>query len=185
MKKSMVIGKRHLLLAVLILALGVAVYLNWQYTQAGGAFSLTGELTSNYIGEAQYVNKQQDKTVSGTTAGSSDYFSQARSDRSAAREEGLKILKGIVNDVKADSSTVAKATQSAVQLAKDAETESTIESLVKAKGFSDCVAVISNGQVNVIVKTDGLLGSDTVQIQDIAAAQTSYELKNIKIIEVK
>ena len=73
-----------------------------------------------------------------------------------------------------------------MQLAKDADTESVIENLVKAKGFTECVAVIKDGKVNVIVQVaDHLLSSDMLQIQDIAAAQTGFSLDNIIIIEVK
>ena len=183
MKKGMVINKRQILLAVLVLALAVAVYLNWYFSKNDGNFDISGALTASsgsYIGDAQYVNNPTGSQVSGE-----DYFAKARTGRTAAREEGLKILKEVVDDVKSDSSAVADATQKAVQLAKDAETESAVESLVKAKGFADCVAVISDGQINVIVKTDGLLSSDTVQIQDIAASQTGFALDKIKILEVK
>ena len=133
----------------------------------------------------QYVGNPGDTTVSEAQSGES-YFKQAREDRAAARQEGLQILKDIISNVKSDSSAVEQATADAVQLAKDADTESVIENLVKAKGFTECVAVIKDGKVNVIVQVaDHLLSSDMLQIQDIAAAQTGFSLDNIIIIEVK
>ena len=56
---------------------------------------------------------------------------------------------------------------------------------MKAKGFADCAAVMTAENVSVMVKSDGLLASDTVQIQDIAASATGYSLQNIKIVEIK
>lgn len=187
MKKGAIIGKRQVLLAVLVVALSAAVYLNWQFSQNGGEYDITGALssTTSYFGDVQYVGNTGDTTVSEAQSANS-YFEQARKDRAAARQEGLQILKDIISNVKSDSSAVEQATADAVQLAKDADTESVIENLVKAKGFTECVAVIKDGQVNVIVQVaDQLLSSDMLQIQDIAATQTGFGLDNIKIIEVK
>ena len=186
MKKGTKPGKRQLLLAVLVVALAAAVYLNWQFAGQGGDYSLTGEVTSDtsYLGEAQFVGNPSDPTVSQTVTGSA-YFEQARQQRAAARQEGVQILKDVMASVKADQATIEQATAEAVQLAKDADTESVIENLVKAKGFADCVALIKEGQVSVVVPVaDHLLASDTLQIQDIAAAQTGFSLENIKIVEV-
>lgn len=187
MKKGAIIGKRQVLLAVLMVALSAAVYLNWQFSQSKGEYDITGVLTSttSYLGDVQYVGNTGDTTVSEAQSASS-YFQQARQDRAAARQEGLQILKDIIGNIKSDSSAVEQATTDAVQLAKDADTESVIENLVKAKGFTECVAVIKDGQVNVVVQVaDQLLGSDMLQIQDIAATQTGFGLDKIKIIEVK
>lgn len=187
MKKGAIIGKRQVLLAVLVVALSAAVYLNWQFSNNGGEYDITGALTSSasYMGDVQYVGNPGDTTVSEAQSGAA-YFKKAREDRAAARQEGLQILKDIINNVKSESSAVEKATADAVQLAKDADTESVVENLVKAKGFSECVAIIKDGQINVIVQVaDHLLSSDMLQIQDIAATQTGFSLENIKIVEVK
>ena len=65
------------------------------------------------------------------------------------------------------------------------EKENNIETLVKAKGFEKCVAVVNDTEVSIVVKTDGLLQSDMLQIQEIAAGETGFELANVKIIEIK
>ena len=174
-------------MAVLVVALSAAVYLNWQFSKNGGEYDITGALssTTSYLGDVQYVGNPGDTTVSEAQSGEA-YFKRAREDRAAARQEGLQILKDIMNNVKSDSAAVQQATADAMQLAKDADTESVIENLVKAKGFSECVAVIKDGQVNIVVQVaDHLLSSDMLQIQDIASAQTGFGLDKITIIEVK
>jgi stage III sporulation protein AH len=87
--------------------------------------------------------------------------------------------------VKSDSSAVADATARSNQIASNIEAESNMESLIRAKGFADCVVVMGEGNVSVVVKTDGLLASDTVQIQEILEQNSGFSLENIKIIEVK
>ena len=178
MKKSVVLGKRSLLLAMLVGVLGLAVYCNWYLSQESTDQSVTDVLTGSAMGQAMYVNAD-------ASSDSGDYFTVTRNNREQARKEATRALEEIINNVKSDSNGVAQATQKAGEIAKGIETESNIETLVKAKGFEDCVAVISDATVSVVVKSAGLLPSDMVQIQEIAKDQTGFSLENIKIIETK
>ena len=65
------------------------------------------------------------------------------------------------------------------------ESESNIETLLKAKGFEKAVAVISDTGISVVVKADGLTSAQTLQIQDIVTSETNIPLSNIKIVPVK
>ena len=178
MKKSVVLGKRSLLLAMLVGVLGLAVYCNWYLSQKPTEESVTDVLTGSAMGQAMYVNADASSSVE-------DYFTLTRNNRTKAREEATEALEEIINNVKSDSNAVANATQKAGEIAKSIEIESNVEALVKAKGFADCVAVISDSTVSVVVKSSGLLPSDMVQIQEIAKDQTGFSLENIKIIETK
>ena len=60
-----------------------------------------------------------------------------------------------------------------------------IENLLKAKGFSEALAVISDDSVDIVVRSEGLLASETLQIQEIAVKQSGASLADIKIIPVK
>ncbi len=178
MKKNAILGKRSLLLAMLVGVLGLAVYCNWYLSNGSQQQSVTDVLTGSTMGQAMYVNADASST-------NENYFALTRTQRAKAREEATEALEEIINNVKSDSSGVAEATAKAGVIAKNIEVESNIESLVKAKGFADCVAVISDTSVSVVVKTSGLLPSDMVQIQEIAKEQTGFSLENIKIIESK
>ena len=178
MKTNVIVGKRSLLLAILVGALALAVYCNWYLSNRPQETSVTDVLTGSAMGQAMYVNAD-------ASSSTEDYFTTARNNRAKARQEAKEALDEIVNNVKSDSSAVADASAKSTAIAKSIETESNIETLIKAKGFADCVAVISDSSVNVIVKSSGLLPSDMVQIQEIAKEQTGFSLENIKIIESK
>jgi stage III sporulation protein AH len=68
-------------------------------------------------------------------------------------------------------------------MAQDIENEANIETLLKAKGFVECVAVISNSTATVIVKSEGLLPSDLAQITEIVYEQAGISPADIKVIE--
>ena len=52
-----------------------------------------------------------------------------------------------------------------------------------SKGFEECVAVISEGKCNVIVKSDGLQANEISQIKEIVYEQAAINPLDIKIIE--
>ncbi|MBR2296973.1 MAG: SpoIIIAH-like family protein, partial [Clostridia bacterium] len=68
---------------------------------------------------------------------------------------------------------------------QDIDSESKIETLVRAKGFEECIAVISDDTATVIVKTDGLVASEVAQINEIVYEQSGILPTGLKIIEKK
>ncbi len=181
MKKKSLLGKRGVLLGGLIVVLAAAVCLNFYVNSQTGGQTITDVFSGSSMGQAVYVNADS----SAVTSTTDDYFTKVRADRQTARKEATDALEKIIDDPRSDKQAVADATEKATRIAQSIETESNVETLVKAKGISDCVAVIGEEGVSVIVKTQGLLASDTMQIQEIVEQNTEFSLENIKIIEVK
>ncbi len=185
MKNKKIFGKKQILMAALVLALGGAVWLNMQYSSTAGGF-VTGSVTSTVknLGDTKYVgNISEGETVQ--TAATPDYFSEAVAARKAARDEALSLLEQTVKDVNADSTAKAAATQKMAVIAECMEKEASIETLIKAKGFEKVVVVIGDNDVNVVIKSDDLLPSQTLQIQDAVTTVTEISLENIKIVNIK
>ena len=61
--------------------------------------------------------------------------------------------------------------------------EANIESLVKAKGFEDCIAVISDTGASVIVKCETLTASEIAQIKEIVYEQAGVLPANLTIVQ--
>ena len=68
-------------------------------------------------------------------------------------------------------------------IAATIETEANIESLIKAKGFEECVAVINGDKANIIVKSDGLKPNELSQILEIVYLQADILPANVTISE--
>lgn len=179
MKKSLIVTKKHIVLSVLVFALAAAVYLNWQFARPN--VNADNEGTASYLGAAEYVNGTvQDEEKSEN----SKYFEDTKKNREDSRKEKLKILDEVISNTKSTKEEVSSATNEKNLVSKYIEYETNIESLIKAKGFSDCVAIISDSKATVVVASKGLLASQTIQIQDIVSSQTGFSLENIKIIEI-
>ena len=200
----MAFGKRQLVLAALVVALGAAVYLNWQFSDNRDLLA-TNTVTSSQkeLGEAQYVNNSvsggdvssgsdssdtssmQDDVSSGVSSSASGYFANARLTREKSRDEAADLIKDILQGVDASDDAKKEALNQAAAIAQNMEQENNLENLIKAKGFADCVAFIQNGECSVVVASEGLLDSEAITIKDIVAGQTGISFDKIKIVEAK
>ncbi len=190
-------GKRQLVLAALVVALGAAVYINWQFTDNKDLIATNTVTSTRELGEATYVNNipstssvssDSNSQVSNTESKSQaqDYFTQARLTRKQAREEAVDTLKDLLEGAKSSEQAKSESIAQAALIAKNIEQEANIENLIKAKGFNDCVAFIQNGECSVAVSCkDGLLESEAVIIKDIVSGQSGISYDKIKIVEVK
>ena len=177
-------GKKQWVLAVMVMLLGAAVYLNYYVAEqappavgAGTDVTQTTTTATRALGESQFVNN--------TTAAASDYYATVRQEREQAREEALAILKDALQDVKLDDETQRETLEEVALVAMAVEQENAVESLVKAKGYADCVAFIEGDHCHVTVKTDSLTEAQTLQIAQIVMTQTDVPAANINIMAVE
>lgn len=130
------------------------------------------------------VNDGQTEDTDADATDPESYFALATLDRAQAREEALEVLQTIVDSTDADAEQKEAARESISRIAEEIEMEATVETLIKAKGFSDCVAVISNGKANIIVATEEtLLPGKIAQIKEILYTKAEILPVDTTIIE--
>ena len=183
MKKGKVFTKSQIALALLVVALGAAVWLNSKYSTIDG---VSGTV-SKYLGDVQYVGTESQSSAiqTGASAESEDYFTTARTEREAAIKKAQEQIEETLKNENASDDDKKYVMEVSGNLAKRIEAQTNIENLLKAKGFSEALAVISDETVTVVVRSEGLLSSETMQIQDIATEQSGISLSGVKIITVK
>lgn len=187
MKKGKIFGKKQIVLAVMVLALGAAVWLNMRFTATDGNLLATDDSSSKtYLGEATLVNGEAENAtaVSGKVE-NEGYLEKAKTERNKTRSEAIDELRDTLKDAKAKDSVKTAAVEKLSVLTGRMESEASIEALLKAKGFSDILAVISDDDINIIIKKETLTESETIQIQDVATSQSGLSLDKVKIITVK
>jgi stage III sporulation protein AH len=72
----------------------------------------------------------------------------------------------------------------ALEVSKQIESENKIETLVKAKGFTECLAFVDDDSVRVVVRTKGLDSAQAAQIKNIIIEETGVEPENISVGEI-
>lgn len=114
-----------------------------------------------------------------------DFFAMAIINRTQVRDSALEVLREIAESPDTLPDAKEDALASIADIADDMSAEANIETLVKAKGIADCVAVISGESCSVIVNQSGLLPDELTQITDIVYEQTGIPVTNITVVEAK
>lgn len=177
-KPTIILGKKHIIIASLTLVLGIAVYLNYLCAESGfGLSSLKkadADQVANY-GDAEFVDSTD----------SENYFAKARIERTQKRDEAAMTLQTMLGGGDLTEEEIATMKQDAVETSKLVESEAVIESLIKAQGFEDCVVYLDGESANIVVKSSGLAPSEAAQIKNILLGEISVPAENITIFEVK
>ena len=211
----MVLKKKEIIAASLVVLIGVAGYLNWSYqdtirVQDGESYVETGKK----LGEAQYVNAvdEVEETSEGeeasseakeataenaennsedtaqtveTTSGSDNYFEQARLNKEASRSKSLEILNNTAENESFDAEIRQKAGDKILAVANNVQKESEIESIAQSKGYSEICVYVDDSEANVMVRKDGFCDEDVVKLTAIVTEQLKISAQNVKIVEVK
>ena len=187
MKEKKGFRKKHVVLAAMVLVLGAAVYLNYFVASNTPLTVSTGEAENDATVTTTTQPLGESVFVAGTTAPSQEesYFDAARRNRASARQEALDILKDTLQNVKTDEATQQEAIAAAATVAAAVEQEDAIESLLKAKGFEDCVVYIENGNAYVAVKAASLEQAQTLQILQVVTSQSAVKADAVSIKAVE
>lgn len=175
------LGKKQVILGGLVVALGLAVYLNYMFTPAdslptaGDKEEQTTGTTDKNLGESLYVDAELQN----------DYFASARLSRESARDEAIELVEELLSDVRLSEEIQQQAAEKTSAIADAVVDEIAIEQLVLAKGFEDCVAYIDGNSCQLVVKADDLTQQQTLQILEIVTSQTSVLPQNINIVAIK
>ena len=186
----MKVNKRQIVFLSLALVVCVAVFLNWKFLN-----NIDGNQEGELMVDADNVSSEQseegEKTlgqaqlVSTTAKNITEYFAECRLSKQQSRDEALELLKSVSASNESSAETREKANHDMIEIAQTTDVESTIESLVKAKGFDECMAYVGDESVNVIVATEGLTTESAAQINEIVIAETGRDASAVKIVEIK
>lgn len=182
-KPNLIIGKKHIILACLTLILGAAIYMNYAFASVDENESIIAAGTRGEEETAEAANYGDAAFVS--AEGESDYFAQVRIARMTSRDEAVETLSTILGGGDLSGEESATYTSEAMNLSQLSDSENTIESLIKAQGFEDCVVYLNGTTANVVVKSEGLVPSEAAQIKDILLTEVTIPAENIRIFEVK
>jgi len=178
------LSSRNLIIIGCVLLIGAGVVVTAVLSGGGGEIPTGTESGTKVLGNTVLVDGEVSSTAqTGNELEDTDsYFAITVINRQRVRDEAMEVLREVADnpDVMPDVKEEALASISSIM--DDMKSESTIETLVKSKGFEDCVAVISDDMCSVVVKCEKLLPDDAAKIWDIVLQNTSVKAENIRII---
>lgn len=184
MKKN---WKKNVLATAVLVTVCGGIYLNWRFTSDKGTKDLVNTLDAQKVmSEDLLVMSDATEVITDTDISTStDYFAAVRLSRQQARDSAVSLLQeAMAYEENSQSSASSAQLDDIVQTAL---CEAQIESLVIAKGYSDCVAYMSDGGISVAVASPegGLKDTDVALIADIVMTQTEIGMEKIRVVEVQ
>lgn len=177
--------KNVIALAVLFTVCG-GIYANWLYTQDQTVPVLTDTIDAQKVmssdmlvmADGSFLDSPEQEVIS-------DYFAAVRLSRQEARDSAVSLLQEAMA-YSEDTQSVQSNAQ-LEQIVQTALCEAQIESLVIAKGYTDCVAYLSNDGISVAVAAPegGLQQRDVAVIADIVLTQSELSMEDIRVVEVQ
>lgn len=167
-------GRKNLIICASVLIIAAAICVNWVLFSG---LEDNSNLTPPPDGSQDVDGNPDDNNDVAS------YFASVQISRQQSRDSALEVLQMLIESEGILEEEKAAAIASAVRIADEMQYESNIETLIKGKGFEDCIAVISDGKANITVKTEGLSSSEIAQIMEIVYEQANIEPDNVKINE--
>ena len=196
---------RGITLATLVLALGAAVYMNWNFAKSApqavdeeqpvletsaqsDALPVYDPLNTDSAEETSGKNYGEAQLVSASQDSGTEFFESARLARSKARDEALDSIQKTLKNTSLSEEEKEKLTEELELQVSNITSETSLENKIKAKGFADCVVTLGAGRADVTVMTenDALTADEVTQIRDVLRTSCKgLQAQNITITEVK
>lgn len=151
---------------------------------------------STYLGFGSFNTSSSDNVAMDDEASSTEllpgeavvvsgdnYFSKTKNDKELLRSKSTELLRSIIDDKNTSEETKKEAEKKLLSMANEIDNELKIETLLKAKGYNDCVVFISENSVTVTLDKKDIKNEDIAKINDIVYEITGNN--TIKIVEVK
>ena len=162
-------GAKNLVVLSSLILIGAALILNFVFFGNSQPMISDGEALGTGIGENESAEKA--------------YFASAQLSRKQTRDQAIAVLQTVVESASADATSKEQASADISRIIAEMEAEANIETLIKSKGFEECIAVIGDGSASIIVRSDGLLPNELSQIKEIVYEEAGIDPVGIKIIE--
>lgn len=180
----MKIKKTHILVSALVLALGAAVYLNWQFSGSGAAQSASKEL-----GSATYVSRDMAATADEAGTGAhpltpADQLAKARTERMQAQDKALDAAKEMIALSENSDEVRAAAVEKASEIERRIIAQSSIENILGAKGFTDVLCYVSDTGCTVTVLSRDMKQDSPLIIRDVVLSQLEVSFNDIVIVDL-
>lgn len=186
----MKLWKRNTIVAGVLVLVCTGIYLNWRFGNRKNPELTTTLNQEKILNDATFVIQTDEEMLEALAHESSDvntsagYFAKMRMSRQESRDQAVHLLQETISYA-GEGEDISASTTQLDQIVNMALSEASIESLIISKGFTDCVAYMTDEGISVAVAAEnGLQEADVAILTDIILTQTDYDISQIRIIEV-
>ena len=188
---SLIIKKKQILTATLVIALVAATGVNWYYSQymtTGTINETTTQSVSGNLGDSLLVagtTASENENTTDVSADSKNYFSEAKLKRAEAEDESIDAIEDIIENPNLDTQQKQKVSSLLSDYTSKLKAQTDTENLIRAKTGSECLVIINEDKCQVILEKNTLNDTLILQITEIIEKNTKISAENLTIIEIK
>ena len=138
------------------------------------------------IGDAVLVsnNETNESSLGSENSENKNYYAATKLERNQMYAEMIKNYEEIISNTNSTEVQKSIATEEISKINNNKNAIMICENLLITKGFKECVIMINDQSVNIVVNIEGGLNTERVsQIQNIISRELSTEIENIHITE--
>ena len=144
------------------------------------------EQNNTNIGDAVLVsnNETNEKPLENDSSDKKNYYAATKLERNQMYAEMIKNYEDIISNTNSTEIQKSIATEEISKINNIKNAIMICENLILTKGFKECVIMINDPNVNIVVNVKGGLNTERAsQIQNIISRELSTEIENIHITE--
>lgn len=143
----------------------------------------TGEQIAN--GQSADSENPGEAVLTSSSVNNVDFVSEVKLNREQIRSQNKASLLELINNVNITEEQKQDAVNAMVAMTDIAEREAAAEMLLEAKGFTDVVVSITDGNADVVLDMGEVTDAKRAQIEDIVKRKTNVEAQNIVITPIQ
>ena len=134
--------------------------------------------------DANKVSEENKNTVINTNANETNYYASSKLERDTMYANMISTYQNILNNSNISETQKSIASKEITKINNTKNSIMICENLIMTKGFDNCVILINEESVNVVVCIkDGLNTERVAQIQNIVSREIGTDVENIHIME--
>ncbi len=190
----MILKKRQLLTATLVIALGTAVAVNWYYTNQNPVSdeyttdysdSVSGSLGDSMLVAGTVADVNNDSQTNNEKSDEEKYFSQAKLNKEKSNDKIEEYIDELLKKDSLNDDDKNKIQNLFNEYQSIIKSQADCENLITAKIGCECLVIINDGNCQVILKKNTLNEAIILQITEIIEKNTNISAENLTIIETK
>ncbi len=146
-----------------------------------------GVQTGEQIANSQSANSENpgEAVLTSSSVNNVDFVSEVKLNREQIRSQNKASLLELINNVNITEEQKQDAVNAMVAMTDIAEREAAAEMLLEAKGFTDVVVSITDGNADVVLNMGEVTDAKRAQVEDIVKRKTNVEAQNIVITPIQ
>ena len=122
--------------------------------------------------------------LTSTNVSNVDFVSEVKLNREQIRSQNKASLLEVINNTNITEEQKQDAINAMISMTDIAEREAAAEMLLEAKGFTDVVVSITDGNADVVLNMGEVTDAKRAQVEDIVKRKTNVEAQNIVITPI-